>query len=340
MSRYKKITAKIIFVLLLLAAIFYTFRESAGEILYQIGQTAPWMLAAICGLSVLYHFLEGWIICKFAWTTNREFSYWKGVECAFYCSFYRVSTLGSGAGIAGVYYLTKSGIDISNATGMYMIQYVWHKISIALFCGICFLADFPFMSKNYGGYGGALAAGYVITIAICVILALSVCSVHFHRLLLWLLEACNRKGRFTDKIVECREKFRLLEKESVRLMKEKRLIVSVIALNMIKLFLWYVIMYVVLPKGTIRVLDCVTITSLAVMLAAVIPTPAGIGAVEFMMMVLFGVVTGTAEAGTAAILYRTATFMFPFLVGIVPAVRIGKAKNYQRSGSQTEETGL
>lgn len=327
MSRNKKMILKIVFVLLLLAAVFYTFHGSAGEMKKQMQQTAPWVIAAILGLSVLYHLLEGWIILLFARKGNLHFTYRQGVECAFYCAFYRVSTLGSGAGVAGVFYLERSGIEVSHATAMYMIQYVWHKIAIAVFCGICFFFDFSSMEDKFGSYHWALLAGYFITIIICVVLVLSVCSKKFHQLLLWLMEKCNRKGKLDEKIELVKEKFQLLEEESVDLLKDKKLMAIVMLINLIKLFFWYVIPYVILRgNGSVQtgVLDAVTITALSVMLAAVIPAPAGIGAVEFMMMVLFGVVTDAGSAGTAAILYRVATFVFPFLAGIIPAVCIGK----------------
>ena len=58
-----------------------------------------------------------------------------------------------------------------------------------------------------------------------------------------------------------------------------------------------------------------SITSLSVMSAAVIPTPAGVGAVELIMTNLFAVLVGVHKAGAITVLYRVATFIFPFVVG-------------------------
>ena len=59
------------------------------------------------------------------------------------------------------------------------------------------------------------------------------------------------------------------------------------------------------------------ITSLSMMLAAVIPAPAGIGSSEFVLTMLLAVIVGTAEAGSVSLLYRFATFVLPFLIGAV-----------------------
>ena len=51
------------------------------------------------------------------------------------------------------------------------------------------------------------------------------------------------------------------------------------------------------------------------MTAAVIPTPAGIGAVELIMSNLLGVLIDLHKAAAVTVLYRVATFIFPFVVG-------------------------
>lgn len=321
MSKRAKKIGKVIFVLLLLAAICYTFRDSAGPICQQLKKTAPLVLVGICLSSTIYHLIEGWIICTFARQYHPAFRYTWGIECAFYCAFYRVATLGSGAGVAAVYYLDKHGIEPSHGTGMYMIQYVLHKVGITIFCGICFLLDWQFMRENYGDYGSLLLAGYGITFGICVVLVLSVCSERFHRLLLFLLEKADRKEKYKEKISSVREYFQQLKAESESLLKKKSLILSTTAKNMGKLCFWYGIPFLILyGSGELGLLDSLAVTSLAVMLAAVIPTPAGIGSVEFLLITFLTVTAGAGKAGAVTLLYRFATFIFPFLVGAVTAI--------------------
>ena len=67
-------------------------------------------------------------------------------------------------------------------------------------------------------------------------------------------------------------------------------------------------------------MQVLAVTSLAVMIAAVIPTPAGIGSSEVMLIALFTGIVGSETAGAAALLYRFATFVFPFLLGVIYAV--------------------
>ena len=89
----------------------------------------------------MYNVVEGWINYSFAKQYNPQFTYRMGVESAFYCSFYRVATLGSGAGVAAVYYFNEKGIPVFQGTGMYMVEYAIHKVTIAIFSIIFFLLN-------------------------------------------------------------------------------------------------------------------------------------------------------------------------------------------------------
>lgn len=308
---------KWIFVIALVAAIVYTFRDAVGPISAELKQTALWVIVATCAAGgVLYHLVEGWINYSFARQYNPAFTYRMGVESAFYCSFYRVATLGSGAGIAAVVYFGEKGIPPFKATGMYMVEYVVHKLSIALFSVIFFFASYGYMKENFSEYFPMLVAGYILTALIAIGLLLFCCSKHFHRLLIWLLGRINRKGRLDEKIAELKEQCQIMEEATGELMTKGRFILSIVLKNLLKFACCYGVPFIIMHQDYgLTLLQSWAITSVSFMLAAVIPSPAGIGSSEFVFTAMFAAVVGTAEAGSAALLYRFATFVFPFLVG-------------------------
>lgn len=309
---------RIAFVLILIAIIVYTFRDSAGPILAELKETSLWVVFIISVLAVIYELVEGWITYSFARKYNPTFTYRMGVESAFYCSFYRVATLGSGAGVAAVYYFNEKGIEVSKGTGMYMVEYVLHKVGIAIFSAIFFLVSFGFMSGHYGEYTWMLISGYGITIVIAVILLLFGCSKRFHSLLLLLVDKLNRKGRFDEQRALLQEQCTILEDASSKLLHEKRFVLGILGKNLLKFAFWYSIPYFVLmDTGAVTLPQAMAVTSLSVMLAAVIPSPAGIGSTEFVLAMLFEVLVGAGAAGSATLLYRFATFVLPFVIGAV-----------------------
>ena len=318
---------RIAFVLIVMAVIVYTFRDSAGPIMKELKGTSLWVILLISVSAVIYELVEGWITYSFARKYNPSFTYRMGVESAFYCSFYRVATLGSGAGVAAVYYFNEKGIEVSKGTGMYMVEYVLHKVGIAIFSAIFFLVNFGFMNGHYGEYTWMLVSGYGITIVIAVVLLLFGCSKRFHGWLLWLVGKLNRKGRFDGQRAFLQSQCVILEQAASKLLREKRFVLGILGKNLLKFAFWYGIPYFVLmDTKAVTLPQAMAVTSLSVMLAAVLPSPAGIGSTEFVLAMLFEALVGTAAAGSATLLYRFATFVLPFVIGavIVVARRISR----------------
>ena len=312
----KKLLAKIIFVVVLILIIIYTFRDSAGDIVAQLKATPSVILLAICLASVIYHVFEAWITYSLAKRYNPKFRFRSALYCAFYCSFYRLSTLGSGTGVAAVVYLGKNGVGYSEATGLYMVQYVVHKVSIAIFSGIFFMLNWRVMIGNYREYGIYLCLAYLLTALISIGLILFAVSAKFHQLILAIGRHFNKSGKLDGPLKSLEKSCGIMEKSTSELIKDVKTLVIMVVKNMVKLAFWYCIPCLVVFAGReLSLINSLSVTSLSVMTAAVIPTPAGIGAVELIMSNLLGVLIDLHKAAAVTVLYRVATFIFPFVVG-------------------------
>lgn len=296
----------------------------------QMKQTTPMVIAGICFLTLLYHLVEGGITAILVKQYQPDFTWRMGVANAFFCSFYRVATLGSGAGIAAIVYLGDHGVEYSKGFGLYMLQYAFHKMSIALYSAIFFVVSWAYMWNHFESYTPLLAVGYVITFIITIFLILFCCSGKFHKLIFSILDFFDRilKGRLDEMTVQLREQCRMMEAASRHLLKKKTMVTGVVALNLLKFCFWYGIPYLVFRNhSNLTLLEVMAVTSLSVMLAAVIPAPAGIGSTEFVLTALFSGIVGTGLAGSASLLYRFGTFVVPFLVGAcIVAVRRIRAR--------------
>ena len=279
---------KWLFVILIIGAIVYTFRDTAGPILEQLKETTPSVLAGICVMSGIYCLVEALITTVLAKQYNPDFRYQWGIENMFFCSFYRVATLGSGSGVAAIIYLNEHGVDYSKGFGMYMLQYAFHKISIAIYSAIFFFLSWNYMCGHFGAYTWLLLAGYAITMVITLALILFCCSTKFHQLIFAMLDFFNKKGKYDALEHQLREQCADLETASKYLLHKKKMVVGVIGLNLLKLCFWYGMPYLLFAGDkNINLVETMAITALSVMLAAVIPAPAGIGSTEFVFTGLF-----------------------------------------------------
>ena len=143
------------------------FVESAVK---EIKATSKDALLFCAILANMYYIIEGCIISLITKTGPARLSVVKGIICAYMCAFYKLATLGSGNGIAQLYYYNINGINVSSATGMAISQYTFQKITIGVMGVLCFIGLVSFGDERIQKYTGYMLAGTVVISLICLVL--------------------------------------------------------------------------------------------------------------------------------------------------------------------------
>ena len=183
--------------------------------------------------------------------------------------------------------------------------------------------------------------GVIATILITMAIVLFACWPPFHRFLRWLLEKADAlfKGRFAKQIDSLSGQTAMMEDATRVVLKKPWLIVVVMLLDICKFACWFAIPYIVCHNlCDMNIVTSIGITAMSVMLAAVIPMPGGIGSSELVMTAIYSGLVGSAAAGAMALLYRFATFMFPFIIGAFTAIFFKRFKRYK--AAQNEKQGI
>lgn len=319
-----KYLLKLLFVCLLLGILYYSFKDSMEDMITELSKVSPQVILVLFLSVVVYHLCEGHITWLIVHKTHPEYPRRKGFCNAFYCSFYKTATLGSGSGIAGIYYLNKAGIPVPNATGMYFFQYIAHKVSMAVYSLLLFLVTYRFIHTSFAYYQGYILLGFA---GVCVIagVLLAVATVP------WMQTACNllanhlraKHPSWEEKLTGAGHKLALLQAESRSLLRDPLLLLRLFLCNVLKFTTWYIIPWIVFCNSLrgesvdlpFSFLQCFALTSLSQSLAGVIPTPAGIGSVEAVFTLLFRRLLPEAKALSAVLLYRFTTMLLPCAIG-------------------------
>ena len=230
-----KFTGKLLFVCLLLGILYYSFRDSMGEMLTELSRVSPPVIFLLFLTVLLYHICEGHITWLIVHKTHPEYSNWKGFCNAFYASFYKTATLGSGSGIAAIYYLNRSGIPVPNATGKYLFQYIVHKVSMAVYSLLLFFLTYGFIHASFADYQGYILLGFLgVCVIAGVLLAVAIVP--------WMQTVCNllahRLGKkhpvWEEKLTGAGHKLALLQAESRALLKDPLLLLRLFLCNLLK----------------------------------------------------------------------------------------------------------
>ena len=340
LSDRQKTLIKWLCVLVLVGLIIYVFRDMAGPIMSQLVKTSPVVVAAILGATLLYGVIESCITFILMRQVENNMTFFDANIMTYFVSFYRVSTLGSGTIVASTLFMKHCRIQPSKALGLYSIDYAIHK-TICVMAVALFLANREYMLGVFGKYSSYVVLGVIATILITMAIVLFACWPPFHRFLRWLLEKADAlfKGRFTKQIDSLSEQTAMMEDATRVVLKKPWLIVVVMLLDICKFACWFAIPYIVCHNlCDMNIVTSIGITAMSVMLAAVIPMPGGIGSSELVMTAIYSGLVGSAAAGAMALLYRFATFMFPFIIGAFPAIFFKRFKRYK--AAQNEKQGI
>ncbi|MFA9463198.1 MAG: lysylphosphatidylglycerol synthase domain-containing protein [Velocimicrobium sp.] len=292
-------------------------KKALLPVIRQLKQTKVSTIAIICVISLGYFVFEGINLWRLSLKYNPNFTLSQGVSCSFYACFYRTITMGSASFAAGMYYLNKKGVPLANTLSLITLQYISYKIAITLFCGICMTYDYEYMHRIYGDYFSYILLGFLLTLLIIVVLILICICSPLHKFLLFLCQKLNRNGTYNEKIATLSKELVSLRKGTYFLIKDKLAMVSLLLRNLTRLLFWYSLPCILFQANTwTKIRHTISIASLVTDLAGVIPSPAGIGSTEVLFTAFYSRIFGTTLAASSMLLYRFATFIFPFLVGI------------------------
>lgn len=331
-SRYfsAKSIWKLVFLIIVLAVICLALKDSWRDILNELGRTSWKIIAGVFVLSILYNCFDGVAVTKLVRNYAPEFAWEDGVLCSFYYSFFRVVTFGSGTAAAGMYYVSRKGIPAAASLGIFTINYVIQRISICLYFIYGFLSNYKEMSRQFGGYRKEMILGVVLAVLVVAALVIICTSTALHEKVFQLADRAARKDTQKEKLKGWEKKAAAVRSEAHGLLRNKKLLFEVIVFNFFKLSAWYLI-----PAAVFQMLNSTKLSLLmataAMMtaLAGVIPAPGGVGAVEFVFVLLFTPLVGSTSAASGMLIYRFSTYILPFLIGALVVLKTQAAVKHK-----------
>ncbi len=257
----------------------------------------------------------------------------QGIRITFLCEFYRMITLGNGSGFAEIHYLHKNGMEAGSAAVLTMIQYMLKRTAVMLLGTFGFAVlwregDTRAVCREYALF---MAAGCGVTAGVILVFTALALS---DRIASWaerLLEQLSRKlPSWEKRFSKWKEQIRLLNQSGKDFLKQKRRSLCALALQIVKMLLFYSIPASLLfGKTGISFAESILLMAVAYMLSGIIPAPSGAGALEFVFLLFFSHFTDSGRALSVILLFRFATWVLPFGIGggLMAAGRRKEAKD-------------
>lgn len=307
-----------------LILVIIVFKQPLAEAMHEMRSIRIWQVALISLMAIIFQVCDGLNYAAMTQTKTTGLTKMEGISCAFYTSFFKMITFGSGSVAGTIYYMNKRKIKASRATSISALAFMFHKLNVAILAIFFLLIQFQDFHSIYEQYFPYFLMSLAIAILIAVVFLTICVSKRLHTFIIKCICKINKNDKFTRVIDSLSEYFTGLEESSIDLLKDKSCICSIMLRNIIKLLAIYTIPYIILsPIQTITGIQLLGITAVSCAVASVLPAPAGIGSIEVAFLLFFGNLTSKKRILSCALLYRFMTFLFPSILG---GVMIGMNK--------------
>lgn len=326
-KQWKTVAVSVATLALLSLLVFWVFRDHYREILRNIQAVNLWELLLLLGMGLLYQMLEALVCVSLVSTQLPSFSFRQAAAVTFLGVFGNVSTLSAGTIPMQSYYLHRHGLMMGRGIGTMTLEYVFHKCSILLYTTCLLLLQGRWLRETGTGLSRYMLLGYGICALIIAALLLLCTWEKVQWLAVWGIDHLPNTEKWKSRKHQWKANLTALYAQSQRLLRDGRCLIKVLAWNALKLCCLYSIPFLAMEMLGISgptFWQVQLLTALMHLISNALPNVAGVGPVEFAFVMIFSHYMEYAQASSALILYRVATFFFPFTLSIFVFLRVQK----------------
>ena len=321
-NRKKSYLISAVTLALLFAAFLLVFRDALPEILTNL-RTVPFrgvLLLLVLGFA--YEGMEAAVGFVLLRRKKKDVRFADALNTTFLGVFGNIATMGAGTLPMQSFYLYRRGLDAGGALGIMASEYVLHKISVLLYATAALLLGGGWLRESASGLSRYILIGYGIGALIVLVLTLLYTWDKVLDLVLLLFKKLPDTPKWNERREKWGSSLVQLNTEARKVLLVPSVRVRGIAVSLLKLFVLYSIPYLALRLAGCTALSFAEVqllSSLMLLITSALPNVAGVGPMEFAFLLLFSPWAGTASS--ALVLYRVATYFFPFLLSVITFLR-------------------
>lgn len=325
--RWKQILSVLLRLIILGIILWFVFRNHYKEIYFQMIEMNPLDLFFILCLGSSYQIIGGIAFYYLAKQNESSFSIRQSIASSYIGLFGTVVAFSFGSIPMRTYYLHTKKIDSGKALGLINTDYMLHKCSV-LFCNTLLLctAGIYFLRKHQELLP-YIVFSYVICFGIILALFLIGFSSHIYEWMLRLVELIPEQKKWTQRKQRILQQLEIMRSSAEELKKSRKQLWKITLLHCIKLMMIYALPYVCLKSiggYEITFLQMQMLTALTNLISSALPNVSGLGSIELAFLIVFSSYMNKATVSSILILYRLATYFFPFFISVIVVHKLSR----------------
>lgn len=313
----KKMIFNVFMIVIISAMMLFVFRKDYKEIWSSIRTISFPGLILLLAMGIGYQLLDSAMCFILLRQKNPDFRYGQAVDLTFLGVFGGVLTSSAGNIPVQSYYLYEHGVPVGSGVGIMALKYVFHKTAILLYAVIMVFTQRKWLQSTIPEMMTYIELGMIICALIVIFLLAFFTWEKVHKLLLYMIRRFPDTGKWKPWKTACSSQLEVLYREARTIIRNHKCCYKVMLINLGKLFWLCLIPFLCMEVlsipnpgwGKIQVL-----ASAMLSIIGVLPNVGGMGPAEFAFLKLFTPYIGRISVSSSLILYRVATYFFPFAV--------------------------
>lgn len=318
-SKKKTVISGMITLSVLALVLILVFRGQGKEIL-QCLYTVPILgLLRLLLLALFCPLLEataGWVALR---PQMPNMTLGQALIASYLNIFGNVVTMGAGSVPLQSWYLSFYGLLPGAGVGMLTSCYALQKVTVLIYATVMLIFQGGWLRASNLNLSRYILLGYIVCGLIILALILLCTWEKVQKLALWCIGKLPDTGKWAKRKLDWAKNIESLRTQSKALLSKRRRCGAIMALYAGKFFLLYTISYrsiSLLGLAQLSFWRVQLLSAVMVLITNAIPNVGGVGPAEFAFILLYSPYLGNANAASAMVLYRMASYLFPFLVSI------------------------
>lgn len=295
------------------------FRGQGKEILQCLRAVPVLGLLRLLLLALLCPILEaiaGWVALR---PQMPSLTLGQALTASYLNIFGNVATMGAGSIPFQSWYLSLYGLLPGAGVGMLTSCYALQKATVLIYATVMLVLQGGWLRASNLNLSRYILLGYIVCALIILVLFLLCTWEKVQKLALWCIGKLPDTGKWAKRKSGWVKNIESLRAQSKALLSRRRRCGAVMALYAGKFFLLYTVSYRSISLLGLEQLSfwrVQLLSAVMVLITNAIPNVGGVGPAEFAFILLYSPYLGNANAASAMVLYRMASYLFPFLVSI------------------------
>lgn len=327
--KYRIIVWNLVTITILLIILYLVFRKDYMAILDCVSNISLLNLLLLLGMGIGYQLLDAAVCFTLVHEKLPSFQFKYAVEVIYLGVFGNVATSTAGTIPLQSYYLYQQGMQVGSGMGIMILQYVFHKTTVFLYAAFMILLQGKWLKAAIPGLVKYIYPGLTVCALIIIFLVLLCTWTPIQQLLLWIIGKFPDTGKWVNRKDTWSSNLEILYAGSKEMLCNRTCCRKAMILNIFKLFWLFIIPFLCMKALNITGITLgrtQTVSAIMLLLIGVLPNVSGAGPAEFSFLLLYTPLIGRVSAFSALILYRVATYFFPFILSTGVFLKVRKIK--------------